>query len=188
MKYAVVTAPEREPVAMEDAKAHLRLLPGDDTEDEALLAPIISAAREYCENITGRALAEKTVEAYPDGFGLTMRLPHAPIGEVTEIRYKSADGSETVMPKSDYSVDLLESMVIIHSIPAFDPYPVNPVTITYRAGYTPEEAPKTIRQAMLLLIGHWHSNREAVVVGAIAAVEVPISVKRLLDQWKVWWY
>jgi len=188
MKYAVITAPEKEPVALEDAKAHLRLLPGDDTEDEAVLMPIISAAREYCENITGRTLAAKTVEAYPDGFSLTMRLPHTPLTAVTGIRYKSADGNETVMPESDYSVDLLESMVIIHNIPTFEPYPTNQVTITYEAGYAPEKVPKTIRQAMLLLIGHWHTNREAVVVGAIAAVEVPLSVKRLLDQWKVWWY
>src|SRR3546814_8828942 len=38
-------------------------------------------------------------------------------------------------------------------------------TVTYMAGYAPEEVPVALVQAMLLLIGHSFSNREAVSVG-----------------------
>ena len=41
-------------------------------------------------------------------------------------------------------------------------------------GLTPD-----VEQAILLLVGHWYANREAVVVGAAPAV-VPLAVDRLL--------
>ena len=41
-------------------------------------------------------------------------------------------------------------------------------------GFTPD-----VEQAVLLLVGHWHANREAVVVGTISSA-VPLAVDRLL--------
>ncbi|WP_322614213.1 head-tail connector protein [Pseudomonas sp. BIC9C] len=41
-------------------------------------------------------------------------------------------------------------------------------------GLTPD-----VEQAILLLVGHWYSNREAVVVGTISSA-VPLAVERLL--------
>lgn len=41
---------------------------------------------------------------------------------------------------------------------------------------------------MLLLIGHWYTNREAVVVGAFASVEVAQTVNSILNLYKVWWF
>ena len=60
-----------------------------------------------------------------------------------------------------------------------------PVEIVYTAGFT--ELPKAIRQAMLLLIAHWYTNREAVVTGNVAAAEVPVAARTLLNQYKRWW-
>ncbi|MCX0499734.1 head-tail connector protein [Erwinia billingiae] len=42
-----------------------------------------------------------------------------------------------------------------------------------------------IRSAMLLLIGHWYSNREAVVIGQ-TATEVPFAVEALLQPHKIY--
>jgi hypothetical protein len=42
-----------------------------------------------------------------------------------------------------------------------------------------------MRQAMLLLIGHWYNNRESVQIGA-APAEVPMAVDMLLSPHKVW--
>lgn len=41
-------------------------------------------------------------------------------------------------------------------------------------GLTPD-----VEQAILLLVGHWYANREAVVIGTSAS-EVPLAVDRLL--------
>lgn len=38
---------------------------------------------------------------------------------------------------------------------------------------------KDVQQAVLLLVGHWYANREAVVIGTITS-EVPLAVDRLL--------
>jgi uncharacterized phage protein (predicted DNA packaging) len=41
---------------------------------------------------------------------------------------------------------------------------------------------KDVRQAVLLLVGHWYSNREAVMIGSngVSASEVPLAYERLL--------
>ncbi|KPY88956.1 head-tail connector protein [Pseudomonas syringae pv. tagetis] len=41
-------------------------------------------------------------------------------------------------------------------------------------GFTPD-----VVQAVLLMVGHWYANREAVVIGG-APAEVPLAVDRLL--------
>lgn len=41
-------------------------------------------------------------------------------------------------------------------------------------GLTPD-----VEQAILLLVGHWYANREAVVIGASAS-DIPLAVDRLL--------
>ena len=45
----------------------------------------------------------------------------------------------------------------------------------------PEEMGLTsdVEQAILLLVGHWYANREAVVIGTISSA-VPLAVERLL--------
>ena len=45
-----------------------------------------------------------------------------------------------------------------------------------------------MKQAMLLMIGHWYINRESVVVGSNATVDVGLTTKDLLRQFKVWWF
>src|SRR3546814_6091932 len=51
-------------------------------------------------------------------------------------------------------------------------------TVTYTAGYDPEEVPVALVQAMLLLIGHSFSNREAVSVGNTGS-EIPLGVEKI---------
>lgn len=185
MEYLIATAPSTEPVSVADAKLHIRAITGDTTEDAAIITPLITAAREYCENITGKALAAQTIEAYPDRFTNIIVLPRPPVTSVTSIKYTDADGIERTMDAGDYLVDTKFGRVAFKKIPSFTPALLNPIKITYEAGGA---VPKTIRQAMLLLIGHWYENREAVVVGAVASIKLELAVKALLNQSKVWWF
>ncbi len=184
-KYAVITPPEVEPVSLNDAKIHLRMIPDDNTEDAAIIRPIISAAREYCENITGRALAKQTIAAYPRAGTTAVYLPRPPIISVASVTAYKKDGTAETLDPSFYDVDLIDGAVIMKTQPS-NMREVNPLKIVYDAGFT--KLPSLIRQAMLLLIGHWYENRESVIVGAIANIEVKQTTTALLNQYKDWWF
>lgn len=186
MKYSILTAPKIEPVSLADAKMHIRAICGDTTEDEAIISPLITAAREYCENITGRALAEQIIEAYPDKLTTKIYLPRPPLVSIVSIQYTNECGAETTISPENYITDMAGGCVAFKKLPQYQPDIINPVKITYRAGYT--DLPKTIRQAMLLMIGHWYANRETVAVGALASVEIKLTTDALLKQYKVWWF
>lgn len=53
MTYAQTTPPSAEPLTLAEVKAHLRL---DGSDEDALLASLISTAREHLERETGLCL------------------------------------------------------------------------------------------------------------------------------------
>lgn len=194
MQISVITPVATEPVSLADAKLHLRLTAGTfsgDTTEDALITNFITVSREYCENFTGRGLASQTLEAFGDEFPSSnmVELPSPPLQSVTSVKYTDSDGTETTMtPTTDYIVDTSSNIGRIvlpygKSWPLFIPYSVNPIKIRYVAGYT--TAPKAIKQAMLLLIGHWYANREAT---GEAMGQIEFAVKALLSQYKVRWF
>ena len=52
----------------------------------------------------------------------------------------------------------------------------------------PSAAITALCMAMLLLIGHWYQNREAVQVGSYASVEVAQTVRVLCNQYRTFWF
>lgn len=76
----VVTAATVEPVSIEQARAHLRLV---HTDDDAMISGIISAARESVEMATGRALAVASYSWTPDGDLAAAIDPPPPIQPAT---------------------------------------------------------------------------------------------------------
>lgn len=158
--------PAVEPLSLEEVKLHLRNNPGDTSEDKDIIAPLISAAREYCENYCGKSFAEQSITAYPEVSG-TVTLPRGPVISVDSV---TVDG-ETV----EYTTDVRRGTVTLNKPGA---------AITYTAGY--EEVPCLVRQAMLLLIGHWYANREATAQSTPA--EIGMAVRAMLNQYKGWWF
>lgn len=188
IKYGVTTAPTAEPISLADTKVYLRTITGDTTEDSAIITPLIQAAREYCENITGRALASQTVKAYPDDWGL-WRLPRPPLISVSSIKYYDEDNTEYTLAAVDYQVDAVDGQIDILTEPKVTLRDLNPIVVEYTCGYTTGNAlPAAVRQAMLLLIGHWYMNRETVVAGATTSVEIDLTARALLRQYKAWWF
>ena len=167
-----------------------------DAEENTLIEALITAAREYCEGYTRRALATQTIEAYLHCFPWNDRfeLLMPPLQSVTSVKYKDSDGIETTMTAgTDYIVDTesdVGGIVLSYgsSWPSFTPYPLHPIKVRYVAGYnSTNPVPKTIKQAMLLLIGHWYANREAVLLGTISK-EIEFAVKALLSLWRAGWF
>ena len=174
-----------EPLTLTEVKSYLHLNP--DNAEDLFLETLIGAAREFCENRTGRTLTIQDREYYPTEFALIMALPNPPIISVESIEYTDKDGVTQTMSKANYIVDSVDGEIALFDIPKFEPQIVNPIKISYKAGYT--TLPKMIKEAMYLLIGHWYTNRTAVIAGnAAASREVELAATTLLNQYKVWWY
>jgi len=175
------TAPALEPVTLTEAKLHLRLrtTPWEAlnyTTEDNLLNDLIETARQVVEDYTHRALVNQTWVGYLDSFPACVRLPRPPFQSVTSITvegtaftdfYESAEG---ILTPTD-------TWPLLSSDPGADP-----IVITWVAGYgaTADDVPKPLRQAILLLISHLYSNREALLIG-VNAQELPMGVQYLLN-------
>src|SRR3546814_13092774 len=93
----------------------------------------------------------------------------------------SSDVCSSDLPFTDFTINLATGRVYASQWPAIGRNGY--ATVTYTAGYAPEEVPFALVQAMLLLIGHSFSNREAVSVGNNGS-EIPLGVESLsIRQW-----
>lgn len=184
MVVRVVSPPAEEPVSLEEAKTHLRV---DGTDDDTYVGALITAAREYAEGYQQRALVTQELELTLDHWPLAgeVELPRPPIQSVTSITYKRADGTTATLDPSTYLVDPPSGRLVLAygaSWPTADLTPLGAVTVSYVAGYGGGAAvPAKVKQALLLIIGHWYANREDVITGTIA-YRLPMAAEALLWQ------
>lgn len=188
MKYIVVAEPTTEPVSLEEVKLFLRLLP-DDTSEDDFISGLITAAREYCENFTARALATQTIIMYLDSIPDSVEVPMPPLQSVDKIDVIEADKAvHELIADTDYLIDAGDISNIIFMDSAREAagqlYPVNPVQITCTVGYT-TDIPASIKQAILLLVAHWYENREAVATNGEVGERIALGVRSLCLQYKV---
>ena len=171
MNYTVFTPPGSEPLTLTEVKSHCRV---DDTNSDALLNSLITAARVHAEKYLHRALITQTIDARYDYFVEAMYIPRPKLQSVTYIKYIDTNGDEQTLDASKYKVDIYSEPGRV--VPAYgEVWPsardeINAITIRLIAGYGAAAAvPDPIKQAMLLHIGHMFENREE-------STPVPISV------------
>lgn len=185
MAIKVTTQPATEPVTLVEAKSHLRV---DGSDDDVLIADLISAAREYVEQVTSRHLITQSLTYYGESFNADIELK-AGLQSVTSINYTDTDGNNQLLDTSLYSVDTASFVGAVYpsygnSWPSAR-YEKNAVQIEFIAGYgSADDVPVPIKQAMLLLIGHFYQNRESVMVG-VSVTETPMAVDMLLNPYRV---
>ena len=162
------------------AKAHLRV---DTLDEDALITAYLSAAKGSVERSTGKKLTSGAVTQQVSGFpprGGPLSMWYGPVTAIVSVAYDDAAGAEQTL--ADFR--LVEG-VDAKLLPAFgDAWPSTApgpgaVRITYTAGYAADEVPPALDQAVLLLVGHWYANREAVSVGNVVN-EFPLGVEMLL--------
>lgn len=157
--------PALEPVSLEEAKDHLRVLGSD--EDDYITA-LISVAREFVETITGRSLITQTWLVTFDSFcGTRLYLPRPPVQSVTSVQYRdTTDGSLQTHSDSLYEVNLVSepSAIRFDELPNYDIEKENPIQVTFVSGYgdAATDVPRNLVHAIKLLIGHWYTNRSSV--------------------------
>lgn len=182
----VYSAPTVEPISLIEAKAHLRVV---DNEENTLIESLIVAARRMAEMISRRALVTRTLEAVFDRWPRDnmIMLAYPPLQSISSITYIDSAGGSNVMPGADYFADAHSEpgrLVLAYgaSWPSATLRPAAAITIRYVAGYgDPEDVPENYRQAMLLMIGHFYENREAVVAGqGVTISQLPMAVDSLL--------
>lgn len=184
---SVMTAPTEEPVTATEAIEHLR-------EDETIaqlniINGLIRGAREHAEHYTRRAFVTQTLKYRIPDFQDIIKLPSPPLASVTHIKYTDLSGAEQTLGGAIYDVDTdSEPGVITRGWQKVWPSVRDvqlPVAITYDAGYGAASAvPQAIKQAMLLLIGHWYENRIAVSTGN-SVNEYPKAVDALLWPYRI---
>ena len=183
--------PAVEPVSVAEAKVHLRV---DHTDDDALIAALISAAREWVESATRRSLITQTwryrLSELPSCDYI--ELPRPPLLAVSSFVYVDSAGSNTTWSTSNYSVltDAEPGRVAVAygvTWPSIREQEAA-VTVTYTAGYgaTPSLVPAPLRQAIMLLVGHLYANREA--TSAVKVETVPFSVEPLISPSRVHYF
>jgi uncharacterized phiE125 gp8 family phage protein len=190
MSLVLVTAPQVEPVTLDEVKTHLRI---DGTDEDVFLTALVKAAREYCESPgLNRALIAQTwdlwLDKWPDKDYIV--LPRPPLLAVNSVKYYDTDDAEYTFDSVNYFVDTKSepsriALAYNKTWPTTTLRPANGIVVNFDAGYgTADKVPQTIKQAMLLLIGGWYENRESTIAGTIAR-EVPFSVKALLSPLRV---
>lgn len=185
-------APNVEPVDLAEAKLHLRV---DATADDMLIENLIRAAREYVEDATGRALIDQTWQLDLDGWPSVgyIELPRPPLSSVSSVKYTDSAGVEHTFSAEHYGVDVGSEpgRVVLgygKTWPSVTLWPISPIKITYVAGYgaMASTVPACLRQAVLLLVGHWYENREGVVIGqGFAQLTTPFAISSLINLSKV---
>ncbi|WP_295217321.1 head-tail connector protein [uncultured Brevundimonas sp.] len=173
-----VSAPLDSVVSLAEAKRHLNVFHNDD---DTLINSLIEAATSYVEgpNGIGIALLTQTWRASFDHVPRSIPLPLGPVQAVVDI---SVAG--TALDDDSYAVDLdLDAPLIVpapgRSWPSATPQP-GVVKVTFRVGYgsDPEAVPMILRQAVLLLVGHYYANK------GDEEIEIPAAVNAILDRFR----
>lgn len=183
------TAPTEEPVSLSEAKTHCRVDVGDD---DAYITALITVARDQAEKITRRALITQTWDLVLDKFPPSthaISIPFAPLASVTSIIYADSNGDSQTWSSSLYTVDSSNEPGAV--VPAYGQYypatrsHINSITVKFIAGYGDATAvPKAIKQAILMMIGHFYERRETTIIGA-PVLEVPQTAEYLLWPYRV---
>jgi uncharacterized phiE125 gp8 family phage protein len=157
MKHKTITAVEDEPVTLTEVRLQCKIDSDDETHD-TLLSSLCTAAREFAEHYTGRALAEVTLEAALDEFPSCdyIDLPMPPVSAITSIKYTDTAGVEQTMDDGDYALSTYGdsrrvSLTYGASWPSTRCQP-DAVRIQFVTGYATEDLPRAVKAALLLHI------------------------------------
>lgn len=194
----LVTAATSEPVTLQEAQAFMRVTTSE--EDALIEDQLIPAAREWCEEWTGRQFVSATYDLSLDRFPTdeypwderrttyrpdAIRVPRPPLSSVTSITYMDEDGTSQTLSASLYRVDT--KSIVGEITPAYgevwpDTYDTtNAVTVRFVCGYS--TVPASIKQAVLIVCQTMYENREE--TGPANLKDGPMTARRLLSAFRV---
>lgn len=171
------------PVTLEQAKAQLQLGDADNSRDGEVLDFIADAAG-WVEKFTGHILERRDITEQFRGFR-PVRLRSWPIAAdaVAGVAYIDASGAAVAIPL--VRLDLSQRPARVGPAQgAFWPFADSEqfFSVTIAAGYeNPDDVPRNIRRAMLLLISAYDADRE----GGDLFVKAEAAARKLCDQYRL---
>lgn len=190
----LITAPTSEPVSLAEARAHLQDPP---QQDDAMISTLITVARQYIEEVASIRFMTQTwdifLEEFPDDEDID--LPFAPLQSVTYLKYTDSANTQYTFSSSLYHVDTAHepgeiTLAYGEQWPTVTLKTSNPIVVRAVFGYaSASDVPAPLRQAMLLLIEHYYTNRGLVVISDRAGardVEIPFTVSALIAPYRLW--
>jgi uncharacterized phiE125 gp8 family phage protein len=188
MGFVLITAPATEPVTLAEAKLQLKVETAD-TADDNLITSLITAARMVAEEYTWRPLITQTWELRLDQFDEAEYKLKTPAISITSVKYIDTNGVEQTLSSGTYQL-LTGSEPHRVALNYGECWPVvrgdyDGCKIRFSCGYGAAAAvPASIKQAILMMIGHWYENRQDVIAGR-TATEIPMNSKYLLDPYRL---
>ena len=195
---AIVTAPAVYAITLQEAKDQVRVTHSDEDDKLNLF---IAAACDYTEQILSRTLIEQTWDLYYDRFPCgdnAIEIGGPPLISVTSVKYIDSADTEQTWDSANYTVDVDQAYqaliypAINASYPNTRVYPksviIRIVTGYENSGASPvdyaDNVPSTIKQAILLLLGHMWENRENSTIG-VDVKTIPMGYDAMLASHKV---
>lgn len=164
---------------------------GTSYEDDYVTG-LLMAAQGRAETILRKKILTTVMVKKLSGFPCSdnpVTLDYGKVQSVDELNYYDSNGVlQNVMPPyTSYEVDSDAVPALLTLLPGeYWPY-VDldrhyPLNVKFTVGYgDPEDVPAEIKLAIKLMIGHWYSNRENVMVSAgLTAVAIPQGAEDLL--------
>lgn len=153
-------------VSTADAKAYMRV---DTTTDDTLIGDMIKQARIWCENYISKDIVAKTRVYFDERIEKRITLPFAPVSSITTVT------AEAVAAEYEsYGPD--KEILELQSLPAKD------VEVTYSTTGLSDEL---LKQAIKQLVSTYYENRaDFIVMQGVSYVQVPSSVKHILNSYK----
>jgi uncharacterized phiE125 gp8 family phage protein len=183
-------APAVEPVTLTEAKLHCRV---DASTDDTLITSLITAARQMVEEITRRVLITQTWDLKLDDWPCApvLEIPLPPLQSVTSVSYKDSAAATKTLASGNYTVatsGIYGRIVLLEGVswPSVTLYAAESISVRFVAGYgLAVSVPQSIKVAILLLVGHYYENREAVLMPMGGSmVQLPIGVQSLLTPYR----
>ena len=185
--YEVDTASTTAIVSTATAKAHLKV---DVSDDDDLIADLVSAATKAAEDYTNRFFMNTTITMYGDTWDDIATLYKSPVSSVTHIKYYDTDDALQSLSTDIYLTDLVSKPARISLLPdqSFPDLSSRKMAVHIKyvvgEGTAVSDISDLIQQSVLLMVGQWDEHRSAVISGK-TAMEIPLTSQMLLDQYKI---